>query len=63
MSCGHLKSSTRICRLMKDMRYYPIIIAKFKEVHPNHYAVPNGECPFYPFKDFYMCPFYASILE
>ncbi len=48
---------------MKDMRYYPIIIAKFKEVHPNHYAVPNGECPFYPFKDFYMCPFYASILE
>ena len=45
---------------MSDMKYYPAIIEKFKKVHPNHYAVPNGECPFYPSEDFEECPYYIE---
>ena len=60
MSCGHLIPAIRNCPLMSDIRYYPAIIEKFKKVHPNHYAVPNGQCPFYPFKDFEECPYYTE---
>ena len=59
-NCMHFVNGQ--CPLCKHdhMTEFVEIQRRFEQLHPGHYAVPNGECPFAIFYEQQKCPYYEK---